>query len=266
MKTLAERLKFAIEHSELGQSGLARLVGITPQSIQAITSGRVKSTGYMVAMARHTGVNARWLAEGEGPIFPEESSAAPQPMVGPVPDDGISKKIGNAPESINYHGNVTPIELESDFIIGEVQAGHWLEAAEWPQEEWMPVMVPVDPEFSRFSRFGVVVRGPSMNEIYPDGTALICVKMYDLGRDPIPGERVIVHRMNGHGLVEATVKEYHEENGKRLLRPRSTHPDFQEAIEMPSGDGDSQDAEIAVVGLVLYSIRSEKPFARRIRR
>lgn len=68
MTSLGARLKRARDSAGLSQSALARAIGVKPQSIQAIESGRVRRSAYVAEMARVLGVSAVWLAEGRGPM------------------------------------------------------------------------------------------------------------------------------------------------------------------------------------------------------
>lgn len=66
--TLAIRLKQAREKKKLSQEALASRVGIKQQAVQRIEVGKVKSTGYVVQLARALGVTPDWLALGEEPL------------------------------------------------------------------------------------------------------------------------------------------------------------------------------------------------------
>ncbi len=68
METLGERLKEARRRAGLSQSALARRIGVTPQSIQAIECGRVLGSRHAVAMARVLEVSPDWLSNGYGPM------------------------------------------------------------------------------------------------------------------------------------------------------------------------------------------------------
>lgn len=78
MTTLAGRLKEAREFAGLSQSGLARLVGVKPQSIQAIESGRAKKSRYVGAFADALGVRPEWLDSGAGPMVGRERPLTPE--------------------------------------------------------------------------------------------------------------------------------------------------------------------------------------------
>ncbi|OAJ69022.1 helix-turn-helix domain-containing protein [Gluconobacter cerinus] len=65
-ESLASRLKEIRELRGLSQSKLARLVGITPQAIQALESGSSAGSKHLASIAGALGVEALWLANGEG--------------------------------------------------------------------------------------------------------------------------------------------------------------------------------------------------------
>lgn len=59
---LKDRVKAARQKAGLSQSELARRIGVKPQAIQAIESGRVRRTKYLLAIARATDVSPEYLA------------------------------------------------------------------------------------------------------------------------------------------------------------------------------------------------------------
>jgi len=141
------------------------------------------------------------------------------------------------------------------WCVGEVAAGVWREAFEWPQHEWLPVLISVpDERYPDVQRRALRVRGDSMDQIYPDGSFVVFVRLSDIGRKPQTGDRVVVLR-HRHGTTEATVKEYSRDSAKRRwLLPRSTNPAhsaFQ--IDAPRDN----DEIVDVMGLVVGSQRIE---------
>jgi hypothetical protein len=149
------------------------------------------------------------------------------------------------------------VPLDSIMVVGAVQAGVWREALEWPESDWYPAPVAADRRFLAVPQFGLVVRGPSMNELYPDGSVVVCVKLIDLGRDPRPFERVVVQRRADDGY-EATVKELRiDDRGGAWLWPRSTDPNFQQPWRVPDAPDGHESEDITVVALVIGSYRME---------
>lgn len=95
-----------------------------------------------------------------------------------------------------------------------------------------------------------------MNELYPPGSVVVCVKYIDLGRDPEHEERVIVQRGVG-GEFEATIKEIRQHpDGTWWLWPRSTDPNFQQPWQL-THDGDDWNDNLRVVAKVVGSYRPE---------
>jgi transcriptional regulator with XRE-family HTH domain len=59
---LKDRVKIARQNAGLSQSELARRIGIAPQAIQAIESGRVRQTKHILAMSRELDVSPEYLS------------------------------------------------------------------------------------------------------------------------------------------------------------------------------------------------------------
>lgn len=141
-------------------------------------------------------------------------------------------------------------------IVGSVEAGVWREALQWDEEDVRRFTVPVPPAFSNMNIFGLEVRGPSMNELYPNKTVVFCVRFLDLQREPRSGERVVVYRRTAGELMEATLKEFIvDDKGHKWLRPRSTAPEFQKAWRVHEGAKDEHEFEVHA--LVIGSYRPE---------
>lgn len=147
------------------------------------------------------------------------------------------------------------VKLATAEVVGHVQAGEWQEPIEWVPGTGRRVPMPAeDPRYPGARLFALEVRGPSMNEIYPEGTVLACIHLI---HDPVPienGRKVIVERIRASdGNREYTVKEYQqEENGEIWLLPRSTDPRFKAPIPY------KEDAEeVTIIGLVVQSLKLE---------
>lgn len=154
------------------------------------------------------------------------------------------------------------------IVRGAVQAGIWQEAVEWPVEDRFSVTIPENMQYPDLDRFGLLVRGNSMDQLYPDGTIVLAIRFEDLGRLPRVGERVVVLRRSLRtGELEATLKEYGvDRQGRHILWPRSTDPEFQTPIvlsgELPIGRPadmaeTSDGMELTISALVVGSYRPE---------
>lgn len=138
-------------------------------------------------------------------------------------------------------------------VIGAVEAGHWSEAYEWPEQDREGFYAPPTAKYGSRPRFGLRVVGTSMNRIYPDGAILDCVSIEE--GDIVEGRRVIAERVDRDGLVEATVKELARGlDGQWLLYPRSLDPAHQSPV---AWDPDATDT-VRIVALVIGAYISEE--------
>ena len=145
-------------------------------------------------------------------------------------------------------------------VIGAVQAGQWVESIEWPADERFMISVPPDPRYPSLKRQGFLVRGTSINRVFPEGTILLCISSILAQRDPSPGEYVVVQKRGRDGLIEVTVKEFQlDDLGAPWLWPRSTDPAHQQPVQLPApAEGDEND-DIHIGGIVVASYRLEGP-------
>jgi transcriptional regulator with XRE-family HTH domain len=129
------------------------------------------------------------------------------------------------------------------MVVGEVAGGVWLEGS----VEYIPRGVPVapHPDYAPEAQRLYQVRGTSINKRIADGEYAHCVNLKSGAITLLNGDLVIVCRSN-HGLVEYTAKRYVVEDGKKILRPESDDPAWQEDIVI-AGDGGIQIEIIDVV-------------------
>lgn len=128
--------------------------------------------------------------------------------------------------------------MASIEVIGFVQGGRWQEALEWGHECRYTLAVPADSRFPKARRYGLEVRGSSMDQLYPEGTIVVAVNFDAIGRSPKSGERVVcLIRSKKTGSFEATLKEYQlDTNGRHILWSRSNDPEFQSPIILGSDE------------------------------
>lgn len=114
-------------------------------------------------------------------------------------------------------------------VVGTVQAGYWHAANELADEpRSVPYVAPA--AYRQYACVAFDVVGHSMDRVYPHGSTVVAVPYVDLGRDPRPGERVIVQRYR-HDEVEATCKELRvSAKGELELWPLSSRPEHQEPL------------------------------------
>jgi SOS-response transcriptional repressor LexA len=135
-------------------------------------------------------------------------------------------------------------------VVGRVQAGAWHPTLELDEQASVPYVAPA--AFRRYHLVAFAVAGHSMDRVYPDGSSLIAVSYEELGRDPRPGERVIVQRYK-HDEVEATCKELRVgPQGALELWPLSTRPEFQSAIPVEPAAGERVHITHRVVAAIVH--------------
>lgn len=139
------------------------------------------------------------------------------------------------------------------WIRGEVAAGVWRAAAEWPESDWQTFTGRADVAAKPEHRFGLIVRGDSMDLLYPPGTIVECVSTFG-HVEALPGKRVVLVRENDRHEFEATVKELVEQDGQMWAVPRSTNPAHNPVNLSQPEPGIF---ETRIVAVVVASIRPE---------
>ncbi len=163
------------------------------------------------------------------------------------------------PESDFYEETVR-INVSQVRVLGEVQAGVWMEAVQWDHSDTFEIPYGV-PERFKSKAYGLRVVGDSMNLVYPDGTVVIVVPVWEYSDEIPSGKRVIVERRKKDGIVEATAKELEVINGHAKLWPRSTNPKFQQAVEISWPYDEPQKVGVETVeikGVIIGSYRTEE--------
>ena len=129
------------------------------------------------------------------------------------------------------------LAFEPAYLVGEVEAGVFREAAEWPRDDWEIEAINKDPRYSEQRKFCLRIEGRSMDLLYKPGDIIICVSIHELGGILEHGRRYVVYRTLADGTTEATCKELQMgEDGKKWLVPRSTLPEYKAPIELEGGD------------------------------
>lgn len=210
-ETLAERVKRLREAIGLNQSELARRLGKSPQTIQALEKGRHLKPGYIVELAEVLKVTPQYLATGQ------------------VDRVNETLPVGN-------------LRVEGVVKAGEFRDITIIEDNEYERET---IPVAMDGRFPMCRQYALRVEGDSMNLLFPAGSYVTCVSWADTGLEWADGMIVHVERYRA-GLVETTVKALQLVAGRpKFLLPRSTNARHK-PIEL---DGD-EDTEIVIKGLV----------------
>lgn len=168
----------------------------------------------------------------------------------------LAQKSGKSPL---YFSGLDPIDEDGELegrkfpLVGDIQAGAWKEALEREPEDRELVMLPSAIDVPPYVMKAFVVRGSSMDKIYPDGSVVFVASLYQNRISPVDGDIVMVQRQDKHGLYEATLKELVvDENGRSWLWPRSFDPEHQSPLSIHDGRDTSTD--VTIIGIVQAGI------------
>lgn len=145
----------------------------------------------------------------------------------------------------------TPVS-QSIPVVGDVQAGAWRRIPDEPViEESLPMNV---REYEGASLFALRVVGRSMDEIYPDGTYVICVPPAEAGLRI--GDMVVVRQSDATGRCETTLKELtRARDGSLWLEPRSSDKSLK---PLPLAVRPDADMGIDVIGIVVSTYAKQE--------
>ena len=125
--------------------------------------------------------------------------------------------------------------VRSVVVRMEARAGVGRAASDLPPHEQFEVPAPIRPEYMARGAFGVLVRTPGAERLYPDGTVLICLPYDTYPGTLTAGRRVVLQRLDGH-RTEITVNELGFWREQAWLWPRTDDPAHQQPVAVPSLD------------------------------
>ncbi|PZP12606.1 MAG: hypothetical protein DI607_09345 [Sphingomonas hengshuiensis] len=165
----------------------------------------------------------------------------------------VVARLGSDPAEAASRPFLRPANVSGINVRGAVQAGVWKESLEWDEGEWYSAPMPSeDPRYPGIPLFGLEVRGPSMNKVFPHGTILACIHLIHHPVHVEPGRYVIAEQVNDRGEFESTVKQLRlDENGVTWLWPCSDDPMYQTPLKVNGGTA------CRITALVVRSSRPE---------
>jgi len=200
------------------QSGLARHLGIAPESINRVVHGkRMLKTHEVVGAASYFGEEPPKATDGARIVNPGFATAA---------------------------------------VIGRVEAGSFREVDDLDQSEPVRIQVPEDARFPHARVLVFEVSGDSMNALKKqpimDGALLVCVAYDDIAHEyPLrTGMVVVVERTRDGGhLREWSVKELELQDDRILFHPRSNNPRYEPIVIARDAHADTG-TKVQVIALV----------------
>ena len=168
-----------------------------------------------------------------------------------TPADLISSDSSPLPEG--------PIPLISGFkslpVLGNVQAGHWLDQDEQqtPTSELQHIDVPLVAPYDADKHYLLKVIGDSMNKVIPNGYYVVCVSTNgDCSIKPSVGDVVVVERTRFNGQMrEVTIKRFAHIGARDVLVPESHDPKFKPVY--PDEDKEAG-TEVKIVAKVVNAV------------
>lgn len=156
---------------------------------------------------------------------------------------------------------VTPATGRRLPVIGAVQAGEWLEATEWDEDDRYEVAAPLPAAWANVPMHALEVRGESFNRVYPNGSIVYVAPLEYVPGAPKSGDVVVAVRRDNDGTHEVTLKEFVVEGGQKWLWPRSYSPEFQAPLGFVGGT--KKTAEVRIAGVVITGMVMTAAAARR---
>lgn len=135
-------------------------------------------------------------------------------------------------------------------VVGEVQAGHWLDVHEAIDEPIAMLPCVKDSRYAHLRHFAYRVHGDSFDRIVGDGGYVVCVSFAESGLAITPGMPVVVEqRRDGGSLIQRTLKRVKANpDGGWLLVPESTNPIHKPIIF------EGEETTASITGLVVQTI------------
>lgn len=120
-----------------------------------------------------------------------------------------------------------PIQVRAVATAGLMQASFDLPASQQSQ-----IVATVSDDMFAQGIFGVEVRPPGAELLFPPSTVLLCLPINSFEGVIGTGKRLILQRIHG-SRVEVTVREIVIEADEAWLWLRSSHPEHQSPIQIP---------------------------------
>jgi hypothetical protein len=191
-------LRACLDAAEMTETDAARAAGMpTPNALYNFLKGRTASLSQSTLEALSRVVPGATLASLTGAETPD-----------------------------NVAPTVRPIQVRAAATAGLMQA-----AFDMPQAQQYKIVAPITDAMHAQGAFGVEIREPGAEKLYPKGSQLICIPLTSFDGEITNGKHLILQRIV-KGRVEVTVREITIEATEAWLWLRSTHPNYQAPVQM----------------------------------
>jgi phage repressor protein C with HTH and peptisase S24 domain len=200
MHGIATRTKALREKRGLSQTALADMVGVTPQSIQALEAGGVRRPKYILNLGKALGVDPGYLESGDETLLVKRAN------------DNLPEPNAEYAGRVEFSGRKIP-------VYGQARGGADGEF-EWNGERMHDI--PCPPQLDNVDdAYGVYVAGDSMSPRYDVGEVLYVNPLIP----PRPGHHVVVQvQTDEHGPRLAFVKKLVRYNTQELVLEQYNPP------------------------------------------
>jgi hypothetical protein len=179
-----------------------------------------------------------------------------EPILRAFPDVSFRELTGLKPGSSGNRHDAGGAPTPPVFVSVETSGGVWQPKFELPADQWTALAVPDHVAANTAGLFGVRVRTPGADMLYPDGTVLICRRLGRGHPAPQAGCRYVVQERRAQRF-RVTVQEARIFEGQMWLWPRSSHPKLQTptlfAEEQVASAAEDKRPAISLKGLVVGS-------------
>lgn len=138
-------------------------------------------------------------------------------------------------------------------VLGKIQAGLWLDTSVFdPDAEQRSVAAMRDPRYPHARHYCLEVAGDSVDQVYPEGTIVVCIDFAESGLALKTGQMAHVERRRAGGqMIEITLKEVRLDKGHIILVPRSSNPAYK---PLKLNESEEESDEVIVRGIVVSGI------------
>lgn len=248
-----------VQECTISQCSNARSASSAHVHNRAVSDSNDEARAFLARALEASGLKPHALAKRAGVAPTTITRPLNDPEFKFTPKPATLRKIADAagldvPAGLMVAAPVPPSTQDLP-ILGNIQAGAWLELDETVQTEPIFFTAVADRRYPHAPQWLREVRGDSMNArgIVPGDLAHI-VDLTAAGVNLNTGMVVEVTRMrNGGSEREITLKEVEITDGGVLLWPRSHNPRWKDPVVLD--DGQSGDVEVQITGLLLQAIK-----------
>jgi len=175
--TLSARLREARREAGLSQARLAKLADLTQPTLSSLENGESKGSSRTAQIAAVLGVNALWLAQGEGPKYLKKASTA------------VKSELETLGRTLSPSQTVK--------VVGEIMGG----SEGYLEESLTSDNLYILAHTRDLQAYAVRVRGDSMRPRYRPGEYLLIEPSYESR----PGEDVAICLKDGRKMLKELI-------------------------------------------------------------